>query len=307
MTEKDHSAKYTFYYLLSLIALVFTALPVGLIAFEIINRSVLDPLINNYYSSNRDGVLRFSISSILIAAPIYYYSLYLIKKGFKKEEITLNSSVRKWLTYFIILVSSFVILGVFIGIINSFLSGGLSLKLLLQSLSMFLISGTIFAFYFYDIKRSNFDSGKKIQNIFLTISLLLVLTAFISACFFIESPKNARDRKLDGVLLNRISNIEGIVNNYYEKNRELPVDINDIKNFENRFNFDDSIFINPVNGKDIVYNKKDADSFELCADFKTESDKNRTYSKKYFPGYNCLTGELWTTRKSAVPETVLYD
>jgi hypothetical protein len=101
-----HIAKYTFYYLLSLVALIFVGISVGMIAFSIIDLNVFDPLSYPSYGNNIDSALKFAISAIFIAAPIYYFTLSLIARGLKKEEIERSSSIKRWLTYFIILVSS---------------------------------------------------------------------------------------------------------------------------------------------------------------------------------------------------------
>ncbi len=308
--NEQHSAKYSFYYLLSLVSLIFIGISVGLVAFGIINKSVIDPLSNSYYR-NYDSSLRFAISAILIATPIYYYSLFLIKQGFKKNEISSDSSIRKWLTYFIILVSSLIILGVFISVMNNFLSGGLSLKFILQALSVFIISALVFSFYFYDVK-SDFKEDKKIrEKIFLSISLLLIVSAFVSAWFFIESPKQIRARKIDGLLLNRISTLESFVNDYYSTFGTLPENMTDLKTARSRYFMDENHFINPNNGEEIVYNKINKDQFEFCASFETNSFTENKRSGVVYPaminrdheaGYNCLAGSLWVKEENRVKE-----
>ena len=130
MSNKQN-AKYAFYYLLSLVALVFMALAVGMIAFSIIDKTLPDVL--NSTNGNFDGTLRFAISALLIATPIFYFLFSLILRGLKKEEILKDSGVRRWLTYFTLLVSSLIILGVFISVINSFLAGDLTSQFILKA------------------------------------------------------------------------------------------------------------------------------------------------------------------------------
>jgi len=301
MTEQ-HGAKYTFYYLLSLVSLIFIGISVGLVAFGIINKSIIDPLIDNYYR-NYEASLRFAISALIIATPIYYYSLFLIRRGFKKEEISLKSNIRKYLTYFIIFVSALIILGVFISVVNNFLAGGLSLRFLLQALTVFVISGVVFSYYFHDIKSEDLIKKDKTEKIFFAISLLLIIVAFVSAWFFIESPQKARDRKIDVVLLDRISVLENSVNDYYSHYNKLPDNISELKKYQARYVMNESYFINPETKEEIVYNMISESEYEFCSTFKLNSPgenfdisnsySNRGANRDYVAGYSCLTGILW--------------
>ncbi|NCN22319.1 hypothetical protein GW758_02925 [Candidatus Falkowbacteria bacterium] len=303
MNENQHGAKYAFYYLLSLVSLIFVGIAVGLIAFGIIDKTVVDPLANIYYG-NRDGGLRFAISALLIAGPIYYYSLFLINRGLKRNELKIDSQIRKWLTYFIILVSILIILGVFISIINNFLAGELSLKFFLKALSMLLISGLVFSYYFHDIKVEDRNLARKMKKIFLGLSLIFVGAAFISVWFFVESPKEARMRRLDQNLLTNINILENAINSFYADKGALPEDISELKN--TNYYFEQNSFIDPETGKSIEYKKTGDKSFEFCATFRTSSNfndvNNRSVSmptygpsdKNYEAGYNCLKGNLWS-------------
>ncbi|MBN2854029.1 hypothetical protein JXK06_00635 [Patescibacteria group bacterium] len=306
MNENQHGAKYAFYYLLSLVSLIFIGIAVGLIAFGIIDKTVIDPL-KNLYFSNGDNSLRFAISALLIATPIYYYSLFLINRGLKKNELKIDSQIRKWLTYFIILVSILIILGVFISIINNFLEGELSLKFFLQSLSMLLISGLVFSYYFHDIKVEDRVLAKKMKKIFLVLSIIFISAAFVSVWFFVESPKEARNRKLDNILLQRINSLENLVNTYYEENELIPADVDELRsaNNESSYILEDKYFVDPETGAPIEYKKTGDKSFEFCVTFResAKSDKNNpaitmpsrgfTDKNSYEAGYNCLRGNLW--------------
>lgn len=291
MTDKN-SPKFAFYYLLSLVALIFMGISVGLIFFGIINQTISDPLL--YPSSqNFSSQFKFAISALIISVPLYYLTLSLIRKGLKKGELNINSGIRRWLTYFILFVSALVILGFLIGIINNFLSGEITLRFILKALTVFIISGLIFAFYFYDIKQSDFKSSNQINRIFLISSLFIVLAAFISVWFFIESPQKARDRRLDQRILSDISNLESSINYYYSQNATLPDNLPSVIEDEEQLNY--------FQDRGIEYKKTSEDSFELCADFKTNSDQLESgipyirpgVDRNYEAGYDCIKGYLW--------------
>lgn len=302
----NHNAKYAFYYLLSLVALVFTALSVGMIVFGIINSSIVDTLAYNSYNSI-DAQLKFAISAIFIAAPIYYFLSHLINRGLIKKEIEINSALRRWLTYFIILVASITILGVFISVINNFLSGNLTLRFILQLATTLLIAASVFSFYFYDIKRREIKNKDRVINLFAFISGTLVLAAFISAWFFITPPNLARAQKLDQNLLNNIYQLEDAVNNYYAEQGHLPASLDDLENSKNVY-FNANNLVDPETKVAIEYKIEGEKDFSFCAVFRSnsiEQNKNDIYFNHsvgdHGVGYDCISGHLWSDPEVDIP------
>jgi len=286
----NNNAKFAFYYLLSLVALVFVAISVGLIAFGIINKTIPDPTVNLY---NINDKFKFAISALIIATPIFFLMTRLIRRGLNKKELLFDSGVRRWLTYFIILISSLIILGFLISVINSFLSGELTTRFILKALSVFVISGVVFAYYFNDIRQDDMAKNKAAARLFFIISLILVLAAFISVWFFIESPKVARERRLDQITLNNISSLESSINYYYSQNEKLPASLIDV------FSSEEEV-MRWEKEKGIEYRKISDNSFELCTYFRTDSEKITTDiylgipgNRNFKAGYSCLPGNLW--------------
>jgi len=301
--NNKQNAKYAFYYLLSLVALIFMALSVGMIAFGIIDKTIPDAL--NFIAGSSDPQLKFAISALLIATPIYYLILNLIYRGLRKEEITKDSGIRRWLTYFTILVSSLIILGVFISVINNFLSGDLTSQFILKALAVFVIAAAVFSFYFYDIRRSDLIKKDKIVKIFFYVSLVLVIAAFIASWFFVESPKTARARRLDQIVVNNVYSLESAVNSYYDRYKKLPETLADIK-AEKDIYLTPNILIDPETKDPIAYQKLGEKDFQFCATFRTDSAVTNggrtlsypTDSKNHAAGYQCLKGNLWNVVKA---------
>ena len=299
--ENKHSAKYAFYYLLSLVALIFTAFSVGMVAFNIIDKTIVDALMN--YRSIGDGSLKFAISALLIAAPIFYVVSGLIAKGLKSGELDKESPLRRWLTYFILLISSLIILGVFIGVVNNFLSGELTTRFVLKALIVLFISGATFSYYLYEAKRTTVGQTDQVLKIFAWASLAVVLAAFISAWFFVESPQAARARRLDQNLINNIYSLEGAVNDYYARFEALPENLDELRS--KGIALHESLLSDPESGAPIEYRRLDEDAFELCATFRLASNAGQGASGPYYygrsreyeAGYQCLPGSLYVDPK----------
>lgn len=280
------------------------SISVGLIIFSIIDQSVVDVL--DDYHRNFDAQFKFAISVLVISTPIFYLSSSLIQKGLKNGELAKDSGVRRWLTYLITLASSLVILGVFVSIINNFLSGELTLRIILESLTVFVLSSLAFSFYLYSIKRNDVTKKDGVIKFFLIVSLALIVAAFVSSLFFVESPQKTRERRLDDVVVQNISNLESYVNNYYDRYHKLPADLDELREAVNMYN-NRNPFINPNTNQAIVYNKVNDKSFEFCTDFKTNSRENggnMRYmvmgDKSHEAGYQCLSGALWGLDREAL-------
>jgi len=296
----NHNAKYSFYYLLSLVALIFSAISLGLILFGVIDKSVADAFVQDYYR-NLDGQFKFAISALLIASPIYYLSVSLINKGLKREELSMESPLRRWLTYLIIFVNALIILGVFIGIFYNFLSGALTARFLLKLLSVLLIASVIFSYYFYDIRRKVIEGKDKLNRYFGIISGILVILVFISAWFFVEMPADARAKRLDQNLMNHIYQIENAVNNYYALYNRLPLDLEELQ-ADREIYLEKRYLSDPETSRLIEYRIEEDNGFSLCAEFRRDSEEfnndrpvyGRGSDKSYRAGYSCIEGELWS-------------
>ena len=128
-----------FFYLLVLFTLGFSAVGIGQILFQVIN-AVFPETTFQYDSAFSDQILRFGISSTLIAGPIYWLITHLINRELFRGHLDKDSAVRKWLTYLFLLISSFVVVGTLINLLNGFLGGELTIKFLLKSISLMIAS-----------------------------------------------------------------------------------------------------------------------------------------------------------------------
>ena len=304
-TNMNNNAKYAFYYLLSLVALIFTAVSVGMISFGIINDTVADAL------TMRNGVsdsLKFAISALIIATPIFFLMQSLINKGLRKGELDKESGVRRWLTYFILLVSSVTILGVFIGVLNNFLAGEFTISFILKSVSMLVISAAVFSFYFYDIKRTNVTDKNLVMRIFFFASLGIIVISFVASWFFIESPVLTRAKRLDQNLVNNITSLENAVNSYNDKYKKLPDSLDQVKNDRDIY-LDIRSLVDPETNVPIVYNKVSDKTFQFCATFRTDNKNinpqtDTSYSdptKLHLAGYQCISSNTWSADPQKVP------
>lgn len=291
---EKQNAKFAFFYLLSLVALIFTALSTGMVIFQIINKKIVDELIFAPGGFSQEA-LKFAISAIIIATPIYFVMMWLINKNLLSGRLEKESAVRKWLTYFILLIAAVVMIGWLIATMNSFLNGELTLKFILKALTAILISALIFSFYLYDMKRKDPTKNNNVVRAYYYGSMALVLIVLISGFFFIDSPVEVRRQRYDQNIILKFDQIYNAVNAYYNENNKLPSDLNKILSGGSSYYLIENDILDPSTNKPIEYKIINNDSFELCSTFRTENksqanDKSRFVDTRWLhdSGYQCL-------------------
>jgi len=308
MTPKINSPKFAFYYLLALVALIFTAIATGQIIFQFINQNLPD-IFGQYGTDFSSDILKFAISAILIAAPIFYIVSNLIYKHLFKGDMEKDSGIRRWLTYFILFVSAVIIIVFLIITINNFLNGEWTSKFLLKMLTVIGIAATVFSFYLYDIRRPKV-AGKKdmVFKIYFFASLAVIIAVFISALFIVETPTEARNRRVDERIITNFYNIESGINSYYNTNHKLPATLDDIK----KESIVTDSLIDPSTRETFGYRAVSDVDYQLCANFRTDNknSKDAIYqyldqNKRHTAGYECLDFKAYDDNlKEPIPVSV---
>lgn len=267
----NNNAKYAFYYLLSLVALIFVTISSGMVVFQLINKLVPDAL-TNYSDGTSQEMIRFAIASLIFATPVFYWMNKLIGRGLVKKEISLDDGIRRWLTYLIIFVSSVVILVWLITTMNSFLSGELTTKAILKTLTILVIAGSVFGYYFYDIKKTKVVANDKVNLAFTFASLAVIIAIFVSAIILMDKPAKVRDQRHDQTVLSDFSMIDSAVNQYYMINKKLPANLDELKSTSGVYLRDENL-MDAISKAPYQYQVLSAEKYQLCGDFKLATDQ----------------------------------
>jgi hypothetical protein len=265
--------------MLSLVSLVFTAVSVGIVIFQVINKNIID-IIDQYAGRFEPSALKFAISALVIAAPIYYVLQRLIRKNLFSGALDKEAGVRKWLTYFILLVSAVVMIFWLIFTLNSFLDGDLTLKFILKAITAIGIAAIIFSFYLYDIRREEIVGKKdRVVTYYFYGSLALVAIAFVFAVFNVESPRETRLRKLDEMVLQHFDQITYALDRFYNENSQLPKALEALKD-DYEFDTEKTLF-DPETKAPYEYRLLEGKKFELCAVFRLSNKDAEGLANQY--------------------------
>ena len=139
-------ARDAFLYLLLFLMLYVSAYHLGSLLFDIINAAIPDPADSNATSYVRASI-RWSISSLLVAFPVFVYVSLLVGREIAADPNKRHSRVRRWLTYTTLFLAASILVGDVISLIYSLLGGEITSRFLLKVLVVGFIAGTVFWYY----------------------------------------------------------------------------------------------------------------------------------------------------------------
>jgi len=155
-TARKAEPKELFLHLLGMVTLYASAISFITLAFQLINYFVPDPLTN--YSGSQEYVfatIRWSISVLIVMFPTYLVTLRFIRKSYEEDPDRRGLRIRKWLTYFTLFVASLIILGDIIALLNVFMQGELTVRILLKIIAVLFVAGSVLFYYVSDIRAQH--------------------------------------------------------------------------------------------------------------------------------------------------------
>ena len=145
------SAREAFVYLLLFSTMYVVAFQFGSLLFDFINQAFPDPADNPDERFRRDSI-RFSVSSLIVALPVFLYMSRLTNRETALDATKRTSPVRRWLTYLTLFSAACVLIGDVTTLIYSLLGGELTTRFVLKVLVVAAIAGTVLWFYVSDLR-----------------------------------------------------------------------------------------------------------------------------------------------------------
>lgn len=145
-----------FLHLLAMGALYFSAGSFIALVFQLINLQFPDPLeqANYYRPEYAYSSMRFAISSLIIIFPVYLFTTRYLNKIYQTAPEVAGMRTRRWLTYLTLFIAALIIIGDLVSLVNALLGGELTVRFILKVLTVFFVAGSVFYYYFYDLKKS---------------------------------------------------------------------------------------------------------------------------------------------------------
>lgn len=254
-----------FVYLGTAISLYVSAGSLLSLLFSIINERFADALEMTAYYYGGYGYqagngATFAIASLIIVVPIYLFLSYFIRKDIAADNEKRGLAIRKWFVWFTLFAAGFAVAGDLVALLYTFLQGEVTIRFILKVLSVLIVAGGVFSYYFYDLRR---DASSKPNKLFVGLTGLFIVLAIVLGFMTFGSPQAQRDMRFDSQREMNLSDIQWRVLNHWQTTEKLPQVLNDL---EDNFN-GNPVPVDPETKVAYEYTVTAPLSFELCATF----------------------------------------
>ena len=316
--QQTNSMAEIFVNFLSFVLLGIIATSAGILYFQVINKyfpDILSATYQNYQASSYNpSVISYAIASLVIGFPIFLWALWFWFSAFGGRNIVekTESKLSKWLTYIVLLVAGGAIIGDLITVIYNFLQGEYGARFLLKALTIIIIAGLIFGFYFLERKKIQYkkEISSNIFLFFVIFSGLLIILAIILGFIAGGTPFEARQRNVDLQRTNDLQQLSSCIGNFAYENERLPADLNELRN-NARYDYCAAISGDPETKIDYRYKVISKTEFELCGQFTLsnldESQNIGYYGKwqKHDRGQACEKQTITFGKPSLLPDKAM--
>ncbi len=229
--------------------------------FAVINAKFVDALSGYSYVSST-GTLQFTVSTLIVVFPLYLVLSWLVRKDIARDPAKATLAIRKWFTWFTLFIAGATVVGDLIALLNIYLGGEISIRFILKMISVLVIAGGIFGYYFYDMRRTA-KGNTSVNKPLIAVAALFVLASILMGFVVIGTPKERRAQRFDEQRISDLSGIQWEVLNYWQTRQQLPVSLVDLKDTFSGY----TAPVDPETGTAYEYAVKSGLSFELCANF----------------------------------------
>ena len=271
-TEAKSSPRDVFINLLGVIALYASICAVLAVIFSLIDLGLPDPSDGPFYLRS-DGI-RFSVAILMVFLPACIWAWRAIEIDVAAHPQKRARWLRTGPIYLTLFITGLLALGDLSCVIYFFLTGDLALRVALKMASIGMVSGAVFYFYLYLLRRDPAESSSG-PRLFVYGSVTVALTLIVAGIAVAGSPAHARLERLDATRVDNLAEIEWRVLAYSKTEKKLPGSLGDLDSGS-------PVPTDPVSHRSYQYTEVDDATFQLCADFAfSDHEANRSAGGRF--------------------------
>lgn len=248
----------TFLYLLSVIALIISAVSFGVLVYQFIDLRFPDALRYGYYSSSALNTVRQTLAALIVVFPVFIWASWFLRRDIEHNPEKKDLKIRKWLLYFTVFVASLVIIGDLIALIYSFLNGELTTRFIFKVLTILFIAASSLFYYLAELRDTVYP-----RKLFRWVIFAVVAAAVVFGFYKAGLPQNQRLRNFDDRKINDLSTIQYQLVNYWQRKQQLPARLEDLNDPISSY----MVPRDPQSDQPYEYHPTGPKSFELCVAF----------------------------------------
>mgnify|MGYP001579580366 CR=1 FL=1 len=258
------TARDVFSHLLAIASLYVAVISFTTLCFQYINIKFPD-LLSLYYSGALDNI-RQAMAGLIVVWPVFMLMSWLIQRDIKADPSKHDIGIRKWLLYLTLFITAITIMVDLVTLIKYFLDGEITTRFILKVLVVLGVAITVFGYYLWDL-RHEAPWKTRIPKVTAIVTSIIVVGTIILGFVFVGSPAKQRQIRIDDQRVTDLSMLQSGVVDFYARKQVLPANQSELSNPLNYF----TVPMDPVTGSVYEYTVKSQYTFELCADFATES------------------------------------
>lgn len=266
-----------FIHLGATIVLYVAAISLINLVFSVIDYAVPDALAGGFYS----GSIAWPISMLVVLVPLLYIFEWLIHRDYKQVPEKLQLWIRRWRIHLTLFLAGATIIGDLIALINTYLSGEITMRFVYKILAIFIICGIIFAYYLLD-RMDTTTKGQMARKVLAGVGIVVVLLSIVGGFVIVGSPSKQRAQRFDQQRVYDLSSVQGWIVNQWQVKGSIPVALKELEDDISG----NIIPLDPETKTPYEYTVKGKTSFELCATFSLPSvDVNGKTSPAVYQAY----------------------
>lgn len=204
----------------------------------------------------------------------------------KEKYITIGAGSRLWMLRLILFAASLSAIVDLYSLISALMTGyGATIELYKSFITLIVALGIIF--FCIDELRSQSLDKISLFTPFSTLFVLISIITFISA-LYVAPPWVMKKAREDVERVRIMNSISYTIDDYFSKHQKVPQKIEDLEQFVNVERLND-----PATKKPFEYRAINENTYEMCADFKTNKTQARRIGRFYgnFDEFNYMVGK----------------
>ncbi len=257
------ASKEAFLYLLLFTTLAITAFNVGSLLFEVIDTLLPDDALR--INAGREQRMRWSLSSVIIAFPLFSLVGWLLYRAQLQDPSKAVSAVKRWITYLSLFITASILIGDLIVLVNALLGGERSARFYLKALVVAGIAGSIFSYYLWDLQREGIEVTQRAATYrrWWLGAVAVVLATLLLGLLQTDSPGVERAQRLDLRRADDLQRLQIDIERYWREMGSLPPALGALGGDPLRV----ELPRDPVTAQAYLYRITGERRYELCATF----------------------------------------
>jgi len=152
-------------------------------------------------------------------------------KQFRQDEAKVESRLTKWVTYLVLLVAAVTMVGDLIATIYTFLQGEISGRFFLKALTILVVAGMIFGFYYLERKKVQYraDIPRSTFKLFGWVLTGIVLVGLVLGFSVAGSPATGRMYTFDAQRTDDLQRLSRCIGNFAQVYQRLPNTLDELE------------------------------------------------------------------------------